>query len=77
MTNKILKSSALVAYVEGENLIDVQILIDDRQLFNALPGKYERYGIKTLASWPFFVTAVLNEPLPKGNAASIHEMGGA
>ena len=77
MTNKILKSSASIAYVEGDNLIDVQILIDDRQLFNALPGKYERYGIKTLASWPFFVTAVLNEPFPKANAASLHKTGGA
>ncbi len=61
MPTQILKSSALVVFVQGENIQDVQLLIDNRELYNRLPGKFERHGVKTLASWPFFVTAILNE----------------
>ena len=61
MPTQILKSSALVVYYQGEHIQDVRILIDDRELYNRLPGKFERHGVKTLSSWPFFVTAILNE----------------
>jgi hypothetical protein len=50
-----------VTFIQGTHLQDVQILIDNEQLYNRLPGKLERHGIKTLASWPLFVTAILNE----------------
>lgn len=69
MVDQILKSKAFVLFIERGDLQDVQILIDNRVLYNNLPGKFERHGIKTLASWPFFVTAILNEqpdnPYPK------------
>ena len=61
MTTCIRKSTALLTFIDGEHIQDLQILIDDQEVFNALPGKFERHGIKTLASWPIFVTAVLNE----------------
>ena len=61
MSTHISKSTALLTFIDGEHIQDLQILIDDREVFNALPGKFERHGIKTLASWPIFVTAVLNE----------------
>ena len=61
MTQQFYKSTAQVVYLLGEHLQDFQVLIDDPQLYNLLPGKYERHGIKTLASWPIFVTAILNE----------------
>jgi len=61
MSAQILKSNAFLTCVKGEYIQDVQIIVDDRQTFNALPGKHERHGIKTLSSWPIFVTAVLNE----------------
>jgi DNA repair protein RadC len=61
MSTTIYQSSALVMFVQGEHIQDMQILIDNRELYNKLPGKLERHGIKTLASWPIFVTAVLNE----------------
>ena len=61
MNTHIRKSTALLTFIEGEHIQDLQILIDDRDVFNALPGKFERHGIKTLASWPIFITAVLNE----------------
>lgn len=61
MSKQIFKSTAQVVFVQGDNLQDVQILIDDEELYNNLPGKFERHGIKTLSSWPFFVTAILNE----------------
>lgn len=61
MTTQIMKSTASITFVNGDEIQDVQILIDDRPLFNKLPGKFERHGIKTLAAWPIFVTAVLNE----------------
>jgi DNA repair protein RadC len=56
-----LQSTALVQLVQGEHIQDVQILIDNRELFNKLPGKSERKGVKSLASWPFFVTAIFND----------------
>ena len=59
MTAEVLKSNALVVFVRSKLIQDVQILIDDRQAFNALPGKYERQGVKTLTTWPVYVTAVL------------------
>ena len=54
-------SSARVVFVQGKHFQDVQILIDDLELYNHLPGKFERHGVKTLSNWPFFVTAILNE----------------
>ncbi len=61
MSTQIRKSTALVTFISSDHLKDIQILIDDRELFNSLPGKFERHGIKTLASSPMFVTAILNE----------------
>ena len=54
------RSPALVTFHQGEHIQDVQILIDDPEVFKLLPGKHERYGIKTITSNPIFVTAVLN-----------------
>jgi proteasome lid subunit RPN8/RPN11 len=59
--NQTFVSSARVVFIQGEHILDVQILIDDLELFNHLPGKFERHGVKTLSNWPFFVTAILNE----------------
>ena len=61
MSTTIQKSRAFLTYVVSEHIQDLQILIDDVEVFLSLPGKLERQGIKTLASWPIFVTAVLNE----------------
>jgi hypothetical protein len=61
MSNQTLKSTALVFLVRGEHILDVQILIDDRELFNLLPDKSERRGVKSLTSFPFFITAIFNE----------------
>ena len=65
MTTQTLKSHALVFLVRGEHILDVQILIDDRELFNLLPGKSERRGVKSLASSPIFVTAIWNDTQPE------------
>jgi DNA repair protein RadC len=65
MTTQTLKSNALVFLVRGEHIQDVQILIDDRELFNHLPGKSERRGVKSLASSPIFVTAIWNDTQPE------------
>ena len=65
MSTTIRNSFALITFVNGDHIQDVQLLIDDRELYNALPGKSERHGIKTLTSWPIFVTAILNETQPK------------
>ena len=59
--NKICNSTAFVNFVEGTHMKDFQVLIDDPEVFNALPGKFERSGVKTITSWPIFVTAILNE----------------
>ena len=61
MSTQIFTSPAQVTFIQGDQIQDVQILIDNRELYNKLPGKLERHGIKTLAAWPIFVTAVLNE----------------
>ena len=59
--NKICNSTAFVNFVEGTHVKDFQVLIDDPEVFNALPGKFERSGVKTITSWPIFVTVFLNE----------------
>lgn len=74
MPTEVFHSNARVTLVRGDHYQDVQILIDDRQLFNRLPGKPERQGVKSLASWPFFVTAIFNAgqfeyPLPDPDQA--------
>ena len=61
MSTQVFQSQALVTFIQGEHIQDVQILIDDRELFRQLPGKSERKGVKSLANWPFFVTAIFNE----------------
>ena len=60
MSTIVQQSTALISLVQGQHLQDVMLLIDNQELYNALPGKLERVGIKTLASWPIFVTAVMN-----------------
>ena len=65
MSNQTLKSHALVFLVRGEHILDVQILIDNRELFNLLPGKSERRGVKSLVSSPIFVTAICNDTQPE------------
>jgi len=67
-----MQSTALVQFVQGENIQDVQILIDNRELFNQLPGKSERKGVKSLAAWPFFVTAIFNDS--QANAQSTYSL---
>jgi DNA repair protein RadC len=61
MTTQILQSTALVQFVQGEHVQDVQILIDNRKLFCKLPGKSERKGVKSLSAWPIFITAIYND----------------
>ena len=59
--NKICNSTAFVNFLEGTHMKDFQVLIDDPEVFYALPGKFERHGVKTISSWPIFVTAILND----------------
>ena len=61
MTTNNRNSTAFVNYIEGKHIKDFQVLIDDPEFFNALPGKFERSGVKTITSWPIFVTVILNE----------------
>jgi hypothetical protein len=72
MSIQIYRSTALVTFYQGKHIQDVQILIEDRELYNRLPGKFERCGIKTLSNWPFFVTAVLSLE-PQQKALSLKE----
>ena len=60
MSTHIFNSTAFLNFIDGARIKDLQVIIDDEETFNALPGKYERHGIKTLSAWPIFVTAVLN-----------------
>jgi len=64
MDKQIQKSNAQLAYIQGTYIRDPLVVIDDPTVFNALPGKHEWYGIKTIASWPIFVTALLGECYP-------------
>ena len=41
MSQQIFKSTAQVVFVMGEHIQDVQILIDNEELYNNLPGKFE------------------------------------
>lgn len=61
MTTNIHQSNALVNYIEGKHIKDFQVLIDDPEVYYSLPGKIERLGVKTISSWPIFVTVILNE----------------
>ena len=54
-------STAFVNYIEVKHIKDFQVLIDDPQVFYSLPGKFERLGVKTISSWPIFVTVILND----------------
>jgi hypothetical protein len=78
MTAQFHRSPALVTFHQGEHIQDVQILIDDPEVFNLLPGKHERYGIKTITSTPIFVTVVLNPKalMPDEEAHSIRDDDG-
>jgi len=67
MSTHIFNSTAFLNFINGEHIKDFQVIIDDEETFNALPGKYERHGIKTLSDWPIFVTAVLNEATDKAD----------
>ena len=67
MSTHIFSSTAFLNFINGERIKDLQVIIDDVETFNALPGKYERHGIKTLSSWPIFVPAVLNEAADKAD----------
>lgn len=72
MKTRIVSSTAYIAYQEGIYLKDLMIVIDDPLVFNALPGQFERRGVKTLTSWPLFVTVVLNNqevPIEKPDRA--------
>ena len=76
MTTNIHQTKASVNYIEGKHIKDFQVLIDDPEVFNALPGKFERLGVKTISSWPIFVTVILNDgqnkdvtsPVPGGQS---------
>jgi DNA repair protein RadC len=65
MSTTIYQSTAILMFINGDHIRDLQILVNDRQIFNTLPGKFERHGIKTLASYPIFVTAILNDTQPE------------
>ena len=61
MLQTIHKSIASITYIQGAHFQDLWVVIADPAVFNVLPGKPERQGIKTLATWPIFVTAALCE----------------
>ena len=61
MTHQFFQSTARWSIVQGEHLQDVQILIDDRSAVQLPARQVRTHGVKTLASWPIFVTAILNE----------------
>ena len=42
MTTNNRNSTAFVNYIEGKHIKDFQVLIDDPEIFYALPGKFER-----------------------------------
>ena len=69
--NKICNSTAFVNSVEGTHVKDFQVLIDDPEVFYALPGKLERLGVKTISSWPIFVTAILNDGQNKTETSAV------
>jgi len=61
MGTKIQQSNATITYIKGDHIQDLQILIDDYEIFSILPGKHERQGIKTITNWPIFVTVIWRE----------------
>ena len=69
MPTPIFTSSAQVTFFQGIHFPEVQILVDNRELFDHLPGKQEPHNIKTLAAWPAFITAVLSEKQPAESVA--------
>ena len=58
MNTKVIKSTASVLFIKGVNYQDLQLVTDDYEFFCSLPGKFERKGIKTIVSWPVFVTLI-------------------
>jgi hypothetical protein len=58
MTTIVIKSTASVSFIRGIYYQDLQLVIDDYEFFCSLPGKFERHGIKTIATWPVFVTLI-------------------
>ena len=69
--NKICNSTAFVNFIEGTHMKDYQVLIDDPEVFYALPGKFERSGVKTITSWPIFVTVILNDGQNKTETSAV------
>ena len=61
MTTKVIKSTASVSFIKGIYYQDLQLVTDDYEFFCSLPGKLERKGIKTISSWPIFVTLICIE----------------
>ena len=61
MTTNIHQTNAFVNFIVGTHVKDFQVLINDPEVFYAIPGKFERSGVKTITSWPIFVTVILNE----------------
>ena len=61
MTTEVIKSTASISFVSGIYYQDLQLVTDDHDFFCSLPGKFERHGIKTIASWPVFVTLICTE----------------
>ena len=58
MTTKVIKSTASVSFIRGIYYQDLQLVTNNYEFFCSLPGKFERKGIKTIASWPVFVTVI-------------------
>ena len=58
MNTKVIKPTASISFVRGMYIQDLQLVIDDYEFFCSLPGKFERHGIKTIATWPVFVTLI-------------------
>ena len=70
MTTKVIKSTASVSFIRGIYYQDLQLVTDDYEFFSSLPGKLERKGIKTVASWPVFVTLIYIDH----NTENLHDL---
>ena len=67
MTTEVIKSTASISFIRGSNIQDLQLMIDDYEFFCSLPGKFERKGIKTIATWPVFVTLIYQKERTKNS----------
>lgn len=56
----ILQSNALVNFVQGSYITDIQIVLESHELYDSLPGRMVAEGVKALSTYPYFITVVWN-----------------